>query len=236
MAGRRRGHPAVEDAGETRRTILRAAHALFMAHGYRAVSTRQIADACGLTQPALYHHFADKQDLYVAMLREELAALHAGLERIARRGGDVDERLRQVVRYMPTERQDMSQMFHDIDRELGPEARRELRESFHDSVVAPIAAIFADGLRRGLLRDPRQGGTDPVTAAFLLLSMLRHPPAPDLSADSQDSVSVAPSTTATSRVDLIVDVLLHGLAAPKARDEMTGLGAPEALHQADERR
>lgn len=222
MARRRRGHPVVEDAGETRRTILRAAHALFMAHGYRAVSTRQIADACGLTQPALYHHFADKQDLYVAMLREELDALHAGLERIARRGGDVDERLRQVVRYMPAERRDMGQMFHDIDHELGPEARHALQRSFHGSVVAPIAAIFADGLRRGLLRDPRRGGADPVTAAFLLLSMLRHPPAPNLGTAGQDPMSVAPSTLATGRVDLIVDVLLHGLAAPEARDDGIG--------------
>jgi len=222
MAGRRRGHPAVEDAGETRRTILRAARELFMAHGYRAVSTRQIADACGLTQPALYHHFADKQDLYVAMLREELDTLHAGLERIARRGGDVGERLRQVVRYMPAERQDMGQMFHDIDRELGPEARRELQESFHGSVVAPIAAIFADGLRRGLLRDPHQGGADPITAAFLLLSMLRHLPAPDLGDAGHAPLPIEHSASATGRVDLIVDVLLHGLAAPEAHDDGTG--------------
>ena len=39
-----------------------------MAHGYRAVSTRQVAEAVGLTQPALYHHFATQADLYQGLL------------------------------------------------------------------------------------------------------------------------------------------------------------------------
>jgi AcrR family transcriptional regulator len=43
---------------ETRCLILQAAHRPFMEQGYRAVSTRQIAAACGITQPALYRHFA----------------------------------------------------------------------------------------------------------------------------------------------------------------------------------
>ena len=56
-----------------------------MEHGFRAVSTRQIADGCGLTQPALYHHFSDKQDLYVAVMKESLSETQAALERIVRR-------------------------------------------------------------------------------------------------------------------------------------------------------
>src|SRR5690349_3359337 len=48
---------------ETAKLILQAARQLFMAHGYRAVSTRQVAEAVGLTQPALYHHFATKEEL-----------------------------------------------------------------------------------------------------------------------------------------------------------------------------
>lgn len=221
MASRRRGQPTVEDAGETRQTILRAAHRLFMEFGYRAVSTRQIAEACGLTQPALYHHFADKQDLYVAVLREELATLHSGLDRIARRGGGVGTRLRQVVRFLPATQQDMGQMFHDIDHELAPEARRTLEAAFFQGIVAPIAAIFEDGVRRGLLRDQHHGGVDAVTGAFLLLSMLRYASTPH---------GHAPLTVSTSRtVDLqargpqqagtIVRVLLYGLAQPGVSDD-----------------
>jgi len=208
VARTKRRHSPAEDGGETRRTILREAHRLFMELGYRAVSTRQIADACGLTQPALYHHFADKQDLYVAMLRDNLDTVQGGLERIVRRDGDIGERLRQVARYLPATRSDMGQMFHDIDHEVGVEARRTLGEAFHHGVVAPIAAIFADGLQRGLLRDPRHGGADPVTATYLLLSMLRYAPAGE---DRQTTAS-----NHARHADTVVDVLLHGLAVPNS--------------------
>ena len=59
--------------GEGRQRILAVARSLFMTRGYRAVSTREIAEAVGVTQPALYHHFAGKEELYVAVLEEELA-------------------------------------------------------------------------------------------------------------------------------------------------------------------
>ncbi len=203
--------------------ILRTAHRLFMEHGYRAVSTRQIADACGLTQPALYHYFKDKQGLYVTMLLEELAALHGGLERIARRGGEVGERLRQVVRYLPDDRRNMGQMFHDIDHEMDAEARRTLEQAFFASVVAPIAAIFADGLRHGVLRSPGQGGVDPVDGAFLLLSMLRYASAREHGTAGAD----AHRSGATRHGETIVRVLLHGLAIPgKEGRERHASGAP----------
>lgn len=57
---------------ETYQTIIKTAQRLFMESGYRAVSTRQIAKICGITQPALYHHFKNKQDLYIAVLQDAL--------------------------------------------------------------------------------------------------------------------------------------------------------------------
>src|SRR5579883_1434541 len=115
MVSKQRKQHAQEEAEETRRTILRVAQQLFMEYGYRAISTRQIADACGLTQPALYHHFTDKQQLYTAMASEELAKIGAALERIARRGENAEERLVQVARYLlSTTHHDLGQMLHDI--------------------------------------------------------------------------------------------------------------------------
>src|SRR5579885_3753576 len=125
-----------DESAETRQAILRAARELFMANGYRAVSTRQIADACGLTQPALYRHFSDKQELYAAVLEDELETMRLGLERIASRGTGIGERLRQVICFMPTSRQDLAQMFHDIGHELDEETRLRLRGAFERSMVA----------------------------------------------------------------------------------------------------
>lgn len=216
--------PARDDAEETRRAILRAAQPLFMEHGYRAVSTRQIAEACGLTQPALYHHFNDKEQLYVAVLLDELGTMRAGLERIAGRGGDVAERLRQVVLFLPPARRDMHQMFRDIEHELHPEASRSLHEAFQASMVAPIAAIFADGMRRGVLRDQGASGLDAAAAASLLLSILARPVAPE-------DEPAGEGQRAAHRAAILVDFILHGLAAPA---QPPAASAPEGSARDDD--
>ncbi|MGL4818643.1 MAG: TetR/AcrR family transcriptional regulator, partial [Bacilli bacterium] len=67
---------------DTRETIIEAAKTLFMTHGYRAVSTRMIAKDCGITQPALYHHFSDKQALYTEVLKYSLLDMKCRLNKI----------------------------------------------------------------------------------------------------------------------------------------------------------
>lgn len=199
-----------EEAEETRRTILRVARELFMEYGYRAVSTRQIADACGLTQPALYHYFADKQDLYVAMAMEEIAKMRAALERVAGRNESVDERLRRVALYLLNATQhDLGLMLHDIRYELAPKLQSILNEAFQAGVVGPISSIFSDGLREGVLRDQQHGGMDAMTATHLFMSMIssiltgsRNPVSGGLQVGHND----------VDLVKLTVHVLLHGLA------------------------
>src|SRR4051812_28777775 len=101
MVERRRGGDEHE-RDETADLIVQAARRLFMAHGYRAVSTRQVAEAVGLTQPALYYHFATKEELYVAVALAEVARLRAGLEHVARRDGSARERLHGCARFLLT--------------------------------------------------------------------------------------------------------------------------------------
>ena len=66
---RRRGRPADSD-GLTRERILAAARACFAEAGYSAASTHMVAARVGLTTGALYHHFASKRDLFLAVLEE----------------------------------------------------------------------------------------------------------------------------------------------------------------------
>ncbi|GAA2063313.1 hypothetical protein GCM10009722_25440 [Williamsia deligens] len=50
--------------------ILDAAGELFTDNGYAGTSTRAIAEAVGLRQASLYHHFSTKEDILVALLRD----------------------------------------------------------------------------------------------------------------------------------------------------------------------
>lgn len=50
---------------DTRVFILEQAISLFAANGYSGVSMRDISSAVGMSAAALYHHFPDKQSLYL---------------------------------------------------------------------------------------------------------------------------------------------------------------------------
>ncbi len=208
---------------ETRSTILRTAQQLFMEHGYRAVSTRQIADACGLTQPALYHYFSDKQGLYVAVMQDNLAQTQAALERIGRRSECIQERLKRVARYLLSNtRHDHTLMMHDIQQELSMTARQTLNTAFLTGIIAPIRALFEEGMQQGILRDQAQDGVSPTTATHLFMSMLSRFLVQDTQDALRQNVSVQRDTPERqSAEEIIVHLLFHGLATTSSEHEQS---------------
>ncbi|MCK4572735.1 MAG: TetR/AcrR family transcriptional regulator [candidate division Zixibacteria bacterium] len=48
--------------------ILTEATRLFSESGYDKVTVKQLADACGITEPALYRHYSSKEAIYDAVL------------------------------------------------------------------------------------------------------------------------------------------------------------------------
>jgi AcrR family transcriptional regulator len=68
--GRPRLSEPLRPGATARAQILDAAAELFTTRGYASTSTRAIADAVGVRQPSLYHHFATKDDLLEALLIE----------------------------------------------------------------------------------------------------------------------------------------------------------------------
>lgn len=56
--------------GSTRSALMAAARQLFAEHGYTAVPADEIVTAAGLSRGALYHHYAGKQDLFLAVFDE----------------------------------------------------------------------------------------------------------------------------------------------------------------------
>ncbi|MFI6775408.1 TetR/AcrR family transcriptional regulator [Nocardia sp. NPDC050412] len=77
MANLGPGRPRLDQRPRRGRTpraeILDAAGELFTTNGYANTSTRAVADAVGIRQASLYHHFASKDDILDALLAETIA-------------------------------------------------------------------------------------------------------------------------------------------------------------------
>ncbi len=76
----------------TRAALVDAARRLFAEHGYADVGTERVAQAAGVTRGALYHQFADKADLFAAVLEAVEVDLTARLievvDAVAAGGGE----------------------------------------------------------------------------------------------------------------------------------------------------
>ncbi|HEY4078877.1 MAG TPA: helix-turn-helix domain-containing protein [Rhizomicrobium sp.] len=55
------------DGARTR--IVRRANDAFLSHGFSDLTMSQLAEMCGLTRRALYHHFSSKEDVFRAAIR-----------------------------------------------------------------------------------------------------------------------------------------------------------------------
>jgi TetR/AcrR family transcriptional regulator, transcriptional repressor of aconitase len=66
-----------------RREILGAARSCFARHGYEGATVRRLEEATGLSRGAIFHHFRDKDSLFLAVAEDDAAAM---VETVARNG------------------------------------------------------------------------------------------------------------------------------------------------------
>ncbi|GAB2994492.1 TetR/AcrR family transcriptional regulator [Amycolatopsis acidiphila] len=71
----------------TRDEILAAASRIMREQGYARATTKEIARAAGYSEATLYKHFADKTEIFLGVLSEQLPALGALLTELAEDAG-----------------------------------------------------------------------------------------------------------------------------------------------------
>jgi AcrR family transcriptional regulator len=77
----------VQQGSETQRTLRREARKIFAKKGYTAANTNELVERAKVTKGALYHHFANKKDLYHSVVEDLEQELVERLEEAATAAG-----------------------------------------------------------------------------------------------------------------------------------------------------
>ncbi|MYV04711.1 MULTISPECIES: TetR/AcrR family transcriptional regulator [Furfurilactobacillus] len=152
----------------TREKILEAARKQFLIKGYADTSTRDIATAAGITQPALYHHFADKELIFVQVIETVGGELAANMNQIldANKGDGLEILTDMSAAMVAIHPRDAFSLIHGSFQYLRPENQAQLGRLFAQDYLQPIIRFFKSD--KVVLRD----GVDPATAANFYLTSL----------------------------------------------------------------
>ena len=80
-----------------RETILARAGELFAQHGYTATSMNEVAEACGVSKPSLYHYVRDKHQLLAEIAETHVARLLALIAEVDAAMPAPEQRLRHLI-------------------------------------------------------------------------------------------------------------------------------------------
>jgi AcrR family transcriptional regulator len=140
---------------------------LFAERGFAGTSLQDIADALGITRPALYYYVKSKDDLLAKLAADVAGGSAAQMTQIAERA-DLDPvgKLREIAQLAVLRQAHQPERFRLLIRseaELPPELSRAYDAS-RRSVLAAITGVIDDGIRAGQFR--------PVDARVAALGVL----------------------------------------------------------------
>ena len=88
--------PVAEPESAVRERLLAAALQLFTSRGYAATSVREIVEAAGVTKPALYYYFRNKEGIYLAIIDGALEPYNLELKELLAAGGSARDRIMRI--------------------------------------------------------------------------------------------------------------------------------------------
>ncbi|HTN65817.1 MAG TPA: TetR/AcrR family transcriptional regulator [Burkholderiaceae bacterium] len=135
--------PAYQDQREM---ILSRAAQLFAERGFAATSMNEVAEACGMSKPSLYHYFRDKYALLVNIAEGHVTRLESVVDQVRREPLDPKARLERLIRRFVEEYANARhahqvltgdvRFLDDEDRERVLAGERRVVAGFADTIIA----------------------------------------------------------------------------------------------------
>lgn len=199
------------EKSETRDKILDAARELFVTEGYEGVSMRKVAEKIEYSPTAIYVHFADKNELFHELCREDFARLQEVVA--SEMPSDPIERLRQIGRnYLQ-----FGERFpnHYVFMFMTPHPEHELDEEDREIAGNPEVDAYAflkwavqEAINAGCFRE---GVKDAELVSQTLWASVHGVVSLDLAKGKDPWVDWRPLR---ARAEMMLDVTLRGLLGP----------------------
>ena len=167
---------AARMAGEERRMqILNVAVRLFSQRGFSGTTTREIAQAAGVSEAMVFRHFATKEELYSAILDHKACSdsVFDPCEVIAEAVGRKDDRaVFEGLAFSALEHHECDPQFHRLLLHAALE-KHELADMFWERNVRPLYE-FLGGYIRERQRDGAMIGIEPFVVVRAFIGMVIH--------------------------------------------------------------
>jgi TetR/AcrR family transcriptional regulator len=205
-------------AGDARKLqILRVAVSLFSHRGFRGTTTKEIAQAAGVSEAMVFRHFATKEELYAAILDHKACS-----------GGPIDpeqmvaEALKRKDDYAVFEGLALGALEH---HEGDPEFQRlllhsaleqhELAQMFFETFVRRVYEFLGNYLR-GRQRDGAINKIDPAIVVRAFIGMIMHHSLNNNLWDPQRRLLNISNQTAAKQ---FTEILLNGIRTKPAEKQ-----------------
>jgi AcrR family transcriptional regulator len=183
-----------------REKILESAKSLFIEHGYHGLAMREIAEALGVTKPALYYHFKDKEELFLAILHKNLNDIEAGIDAILAQNGSSKEAIYLFIQQILNQSaNDRAVIVLEIQesKQLSEAARNEFYGVYQEKFIQKLQDLFGRGIKNGEFR-----AIDPAFATWTLLGILY----PYLAMGRESSGALS-----DEKIKMIFDIFINGI-------------------------
>lgn len=163
-------HGSTGETQSMRQEILATARALFIQQGYRGLSMSMLARAVGVSKAALYYHFKDKEELFLAILKALLDELEFIIHQASIESTDSRQQIRSLVSKIMAWPPDQRAAIRLASQELSQisrQASQSFYQLYHEKFIGKIQVIIETGIAAGELR-----AVDPTLATWALLGIM----------------------------------------------------------------
>ena len=191
------------DQAAGRQCILEQAQRLFFLHGYHGVSIRDIVQACGLSNAALYHHFGSKENLFVEVIKEFVAKVAQQVQDAGTGSGSCREQLARMAeafaQFVWESRSGLQTLLRDLTECEGEEIQQLVPE-----VAGKIPSLFTTVLEEGIAAGEVRA-VDAQRVGVLLLGLIN-----SLVGHRMHKHAAEPLT---EDIDMAISILFEGIGA-----------------------